>query len=67
MSWLDNVVVVGTPVDGIATVRIPLPGSNMSVDANFRETVLNVALLEDPAVPTPVGDGFYPILSSVKW
>ncbi len=31
MSWLSNVIVVGTPVDGIAAVKIPLPGSNMAL------------------------------------
>ena len=40
MSWLTNVVVVGTPVDGIATVNIPLPGSNMALESNFRQTAI---------------------------
>lgn len=68
MSWLTNVVVVGTPVDGIATVKIPLPGSNMTLESNFRQTAINLSLLEEETPTPPIPSGEYlPTLSSVKW
>lgn len=68
MTWLTNVVVVGTPVDGIATVKIPLPGSNMVLASNFRQTIIDLSLLEEPPPVVPPAPGEYlPTLSSVKW
>lgn len=69
MSWLsNNLTIIGTPVDGIATIKVALPGTDTTDPANFRQTVANLETLEElPVPPPPTHDEFDPILRSVKW
>lgn len=68
MSWLsDNVIVVGTPVDGVANVQIRLPGTNMAIPTNLRDAVVDVEVLSENQQPEPTQNAFYPILSSMNW